>query len=138
MKKSELRAYYLEKRKQIDIAQASDAIVDLLIGELTSSTEKIHTFIPIPGSQEINTWQFIKHCWSHDIVTATSLTKFNPKRLEHTWFDANSRFEEGKFNVPIPTPLKPITDLSFDMVIVPLLCTDTRGNRIGYLSLIHI
>jgi 5-formyltetrahydrofolate cyclo-ligase len=133
--KSELRTYYLNKRDELtpeQVSSLSDSIESTVIEGLLNDISSIHLFLSIPDSQEIQTQGIITACWEKDIQTATSITKFSPKRLGHSWFDAQTHFTSGAFNVPVPSPIIPIDDLNFDVVLVPLLCVDTSGNRIGY------
>ncbi|CAG5081936.1 5-formyltetrahydrofolate cyclo-ligase [Parvicella tangerina] len=135
MTKQELRQYYLDRRRvcsENQIAEASAKINQLLINHLNDTTKHVHVFIPLPNSKEINIWSFIEYCWQQDIQTATSLTFFKPKRLEHSWFDSTTTFKPGVYGTVVPSPIKPVDLSVLDIVVVPLLCVDDSGNRIGY------
>lgn len=135
MRKTALRTHYLNKRNELSIVevdQRSELVTEWMISILTPEISSIHTFVPIAESKEINTWDIIYYCWKNNISTATSITHFNPKRLEHSWFDEDTVFTSGIYNVPIPVPFIPANIIEFDLVIVPLLCIDAHGNRIGY------
>lgn len=135
MIKSELREYYFDQRKRLEskaVEKASEATNRLIINDLINDISSIHCFIKIPKSNEIDTWPLIKECWRNNISTATSISCFNPKRLEHSWFNEKTKFVTGKFNVPVPSPRKKVDLGELDLVIVPLLCIDNQGNRIGY------
>lgn len=135
MTKQELRTYYLNQRgslSELDIIDSSSKINHLLKDEFIGVVNKIHTFIPIPNSHEINVWGFIHYCWENNILTATSTTHFNPKRLEHTWFNEGTEFEAGVYDLPTPKQTSEVDLSEIDLVIVPLLCIDNKGNRIGY------
>lgn len=135
MRKTALRKHYLSKRNELsaeEVDQRSGHITKAMISTLTAEINKLHTFVPIAESKEINTWDIIHYCWNNNISTATSVTHFNPKRLEHSWFDEDTVFISGIYNVPTPTPFVEADIYELDLVIVPLLCIDAHGNRIGY------
>ncbi len=135
MTKDELRKYYFEIRNQLttpEVVERSKAITQSITDSLLNGVDTIHIFVPIPNNNEVNTWELIRQCWQKNIQTATSITKFNPKRLEHSWFDKSTRFGAGKFEVPVPSPIRAVSLEELDLVIVPLLCVDEQGNRIGY------
>lgn len=135
MTKNELRTYYLSQRKSFtdkEIESKSNSINNLIINALDNSIKSIHSFIPIPDSEEVNTWGLIHHCWQNNIRTATSITHFNPKRLENTWINDKTEYKRGLYNLPAPTEVIPVDLSELDLVIVPLLCIDKQGNRIGY------
>lgn len=133
--KDKLRTYYLQERKKLsneEVSSRSKRINSAIAKHLLDQVIAIHIFIPIPDSNEINTWETIQKCWTNGIKTATSITKFKPKRLEHTWFDDLSSLTPDGYNVPVPTPISAVDINELDLVVVPLLCIDHRGNRIGY------
>lgn len=135
MTKIEIRKYYFGLRNDISletVVHSSRIITNYLTDILDDSTKSIHSFISIPDSKEIRTNDFIKYCWKNNISTATSITCFNPKRLEHTWINKKTTYKLGSFNVPEPTPYLPVDLNTLDLIIVPLLCFDLMGNRIGY------
>lgn len=135
MTKKELRAYYLNQRNSLSKSETtniSSKINGLLKSVCGSNIQTVHSFLPIPNSKEVDIWPFIDLCWEKGLTVATSVTHFNPKRLEHSIITRKTKFESGVYNTLIPSPLQPIEINKLDLVIVPLLCIDKFGNRIGY------
>ncbi|MCB9195235.1 MAG: 5-formyltetrahydrofolate cyclo-ligase [Flavobacteriales bacterium] len=135
MTKSDIRQNYLKLRENLSINEVetiSENINNHIISGLSLSIKSIHTFVAIANSKEINTWGFIQYCWQNNISTATSITCLNPKRLEHTQINDQTTFKAGVFNVPEPAPIVSVDLNTLDLVVVPLLCVDFLGNRIGY------
>ncbi|MCB9195693.1 MAG: 5-formyltetrahydrofolate cyclo-ligase [Flavobacteriales bacterium] len=136
MTKSELRKYYLEKRSLLtwnDINTMSKQITELVIESIPNYKDMFtHLFISIPGQKEINTAYLLEYGLKKEMKLATSITKFNPKRLEHSLINEQTVFDNGAYNTPLPNPIVSIDLDQLDIVLVPLLCIDKNGNRIGY------
>lgn len=135
MTKKELRKYYLEKRENLsnsEINKLSEQISNVVISGIPKSIKTIHLFVSIPNSKEIQTKNLIKYLWENDFKVITSVTKFNPKRLEHSIITDQTIFTPGIYDVPVPFPIIPIDLKEIEFVFIPLLCADNRGNRIGY------
>ncbi len=52
--------------------------------------------------------------------------------LEHVAFDAETVFAENRWGIREPVAGREVDPSEFDIVVVPLLCFDTRGFRVGY------
>lgn len=136
MTKTALRKYYLEKRSRLDwtdLNERSKSIADWVINGIDDfQLLFVHFFISIPGEKELNTQPIFDFGKDHQMRMATSITRFKPKRLEHSIIDANTSFSAGIYNVPVPSPIVSFDIHDLDLVLVPLLCVDHYGNRIGY------
>ena len=133
MLKSELRIIYKEKR--LSLADNEKYAFDLAISEgikkfiLERQCKKVHVFLPIQKWKEFNSFlllndEDLNHVNFYvPVVEDGEMTtvKFNSETLAIS-----------EWGIPEPKGDK-VSDLSdLDMVIVPLLVCDIKGNRVGF------
>ena len=139
MIKSQLRKYYLSKRKAIsaeEIVIKSQQITDLFFQKFDLlKVENIHIFLPIIKHNEINTWLIIRRLQQESPKMAILIPKIIPENFEIE----NFLFDEKKLIVNPWGILEPsgenqdkIEPEKIDVVIIPLLIFDKNGNRVGY------
>ncbi len=135
MDKSALRKEYLEKRNQLDkalIEKWSMKMAFSFFNTFETHQKLVHLFLSIKELNEIQTEVFVNRLFEDDDKVATSITHFNPKRLEHTLINKETTYAKDKYGVPVPSPIISIAEEAIDIVLVPLLCIDFKGNRVGY------
>ncbi len=135
MDKSKLRKEYLEKRNQLDkalIEKWSMKMAFSFFNTFETHQKLVHLFLSIKELNEIQTEVFVNRLFEDDAKVATSITHFNPKKLEHTLINKETTYTKDKYGVPVPSPIISIAEESIDIVLVPLLCIDFKGNRVGY------
>lgn len=135
MNKELLRKKYLKARKQFSKEQLETINRQLktqLFNELISEPGLIHVFLPIKEKQEIDTWPMLPILWERGWQTCTSITHFDDNRLSHTRIDAKTNFVENKWGVPEPTNQQSVLPIEIDVVLIPMLCFDLKGHRVGY------
>lgn len=136
--KSQLRQTYLEKRSALTNGEVSDAsrrIADRFFDAFDLSAVKtIHSFISIPKFNEVDTSLIYGHVWKAfpSIVTATSRLPKSGNDLQHIAFGAATVLAENRWGIREPVAGKEVDPSDIDIVVVPLLCFDTRGFRVGY------
>ena len=139
MIKSQLRKYYLSKRKAIsaeEIVIKSQQITDLFFQNFDLlKVENIHIFLPIIKHNEINTWLIIRRLQQKYPKMAILIPKIIPENFEIE----NFLFDEKKLIVNPWGILEPsgenqekIEPEKINLVIIPLLIFDKNGNRVGY------
>ena len=143
MIKAELRRQFLQKRKALtsdEVRQRSEQIsrffFDLLFQKGFANTPAtIHIFLPIQRQNEVDTWPIICGIWRNynHINLAVSITNVAEHTLTHYPLSPRTPLVENRWGVPEPiTTDQPVSPLSFDLVLVPLLAFDWQGQRIGY------
>jgi 5-formyltetrahydrofolate cyclo-ligase len=139
MKKSELRKYYLPKRKAVsaeEMAIKSQEITDLFFQNFDLSKVKyLHIFLPIIKHREINNWVIVRHLQQKlpqiNIVIPKVIPETN--EMEHYLFDEKNLIENPwGILEPSEKNQEKILPEQIDLVIIPLLIFDKIGNRIGY------
>ena len=132
--KINLRERYLTLRESIsvnELEKSSKDICDQLLNHFNFSNQNIHLFYPIEGKNEVNTWPI-----HHKLIKTNQLHTSVYNSVSNQWdcvcFDANSTFVKKRYNVPVPDPFKHAKWDKIDIILMPLLCFDVYGNRIGY------
>ena len=139
MIKSQLRKYYLSKRKAIsaeEIVIKSQQITDLFFQKFDLlKVENIHIFLPIIKHNEINTWLIIRRLQQEFPKMAILIPKIIPENfeIENFLFD-EKKLVENKWGILEPSGENQdkIEPEKIDVVIIPLLIFDKNGNRVGY------
>lgn len=138
MKKSELRKVYLEKRARLlatQVANASGEIADRFFKSVDLPPGGVvHTFIRIGRFNEIDTSVIYYRLWRDrpDIATAAPRADLVTGDIESVAFDSASDWKENRFGIREPAGGRLIEPGDLDIVIVPLLCFDRTGHRVGY------
>jgi len=92
----------------------------------------MHSFLPIEKNNEVNTWPIIYQLKKDGIKVVLSATDFENEIMTHYWNDDSLIFENDQFGIPTPVNGQ-MADLNeVEMVLIPLLAADKKGNRIGY------
>ena len=138
MNKEILRQTFLEKRKFLtkeEYKRRNEEIFTNFFDLVSLDKIKvIHTFLPITAQQEVDTWpivhelneewKFIRLCVSKTITTEN--------RLEHYYFHEKDPLKNNGWGIPEPIWGEKVEVKDIDMVLVPLIVFDKKGNRIGY------
>lgn len=140
MQKKALRTLYLDQRKQLattQVATDSTAICTQfiqLLAQAPALPAYLHVFLPILKNNEIDTWQIIRHVWQHlpQVNIVTSVTNFKTKAMDNYLLTPDTTLVTSSWGIPEPQGATPVKDHLIDWVIVPLLCFDNRGYRVGY------
>lgn len=138
MTKSELRKIYLDKRRSLSFDEMSDKsekIADRFFESFDPASDTtLHCFVTTRKFNEIDTSIIYKRLWTDfpSVRTVAPVVNFNTGELESFEFGSETKFVEnhwGISEVPLGEHVK--TD-EIDIVIVPLLCFDGLGHRVGY------
>jgi 5-formyltetrahydrofolate cyclo-ligase len=135
MNKANYRKEYKAKRKTLskeEIDTRSIAIANHVLHHFELVGKHIHTFVSIDGKKEINTRFLVNQLFAIDCKVSTSITHLSPDYLEHTRIYSHTKYGFDSFGIPTPLTFESVKETDFDLIIVPLLCVDTQGNRIGY------
>lgn len=136
MLKTDIRKTYLDKRKSFskqEIEEFSQSISDSFFDVFEPKNEKIHCFLPILSKNEINTNIIIQRLFSEtDCSVITSKSDFSTLEMKHFVINEQTQFEEDHYGIPSPVNAQEIGSFEIDWVVVPLICFDSRGFRVGY------
>lgn len=137
--KAALRKHYLTQRRCLSAAaltQGSIAITQafLRLPDLADG-QTVHVFLPILAHNEVNTWYLIAQLRQHyptiKIVVPRSDLAHNT--LQHYLLTPETPLINNPWGIPEPpSTAAPVAATALDWVILPLLCFDERGYRVGY------
>lgn len=137
MNKPILRAKYLAKRRELKDGQEikmSEAIKTFFLRHYSLRNIKtVHTFLPIEGQKEVNTWYLIHAILENYPKTLIIIpkTNFGTNEIENFVYTPDTDFTLNKYKIPEPIEAETYYG-NIDMVFVPLLCADKEGFRVGY------
>ncbi len=135
MNKKELRRKYKDLRAQFsqnEIDDKSLAIANRLLQLDIWNGIYYHLFLTIKEQKEIET-DFILHILSgkdKEIVVAKS--DFETLSMTHFLLTDNTKFVKNEYNIFEPKDGLEVPVSKIDVVFVPLLAFDKKGNRVGY------
>lgn len=138
MTKAELRKVYLAKRQELslaEIAEASNQIADRFFREVDlSGVTNLSTFVRVAKFAEIDTSAIYYNIWRNRpwIRTFAPQTDVETGDLRNLALFPDTPFVENRWGVREPAAGDVIDPLLLDIVIVPMLCGDAAGHRVGY------
>ncbi|WP_430405897.1 5-formyltetrahydrofolate cyclo-ligase [Fluviicola sp.] len=135
MTKAELRQKYKEMRLQLspgEIERLSETIVEQALTHFQLSEKTISLFLPIERQREVNTYILWERAMGIGATVAIPKTNFETMEMRHYLFESTDQLEINQKGIPEPKKGKVIAADRFDIVFVPLLAADVKGNRVGY------
>jgi 5-formyltetrahydrofolate cyclo-ligase len=135
MLKKALRTKYKALRNElseIDIEEKSLAIANEILKLPIWDKTYFHIFLPIEEQKEVNT-EFILHLLSgKDKEIVISKSDFETRNMTHFLLTDNTRIQKNEYNIPEPVDGLEVPTTKIDVVFIPLLAFDKKGNRVGY------
>ena len=138
MTKSELRKAYLERRRSLspnDHSALSSKIVDRLFAEIDfGAINVLHCYISLKHFGEVETRILFSRVWSTlpRIITTAPRIDDATNSVDSLIYQHDTPVNENRWRIPEPEGSEIIAPESLDLVIVPLLCFDRLGHRVGY------
>jgi 5-formyltetrahydrofolate cyclo-ligase len=138
MTKQQLRKIFLQKRSSLSEAeyfQLNYQLCEIFFAGIDLSFIKVlHTFIPIEKNKEPNTWLLIDRIRREFPHIRLSIPRVNSEtgELESFFFEGLHQLQPNTWGIPEPKQGVPVEPEKIDMVLVPLLAFDKKGNRVGY------
>ncbi len=134
MLKQDLRSEYRNRRKSISESSLSALSLAIANASLTLPVwnyEYYHIFLPISQQREIDT-QFILSILQgrNKNVVLPKVTGHNS--LKHFLLTEATKFRMNQWNIPEPVDGIEVPPNTIDVVFIPLLAFDKKGNRVGY------
>jgi 5-formyltetrahydrofolate cyclo-ligase len=134
MQKIELRKVYRNKRKSLSfetIQSQSLKISNKVLQMKIWSFSYYHIFLTITESKEIDTSYLLTLLQGKDknVIVPKAVTD---NELENYLLTDNTLLKKNKWNIPEPMDGILINEKQIEVVFVPLLVFDKKGNRVGY------
>lgn len=135
MNKIDLRKKYKALRKQlsdVEIEQKSLMIANQLLKLAIWDKTNYHLFLTIERQKEIETDFVLQILAGKDKNCIVSKSNFDTRELIHYLLTDSTKFIKNDYGIPEPIDGIEVSVNKIDVVFVPLLAFDTKGNRVGY------
>tara|TARA_R110000850_G_scaffold271031_2_gene404680 strand:+ start:73217 stop:73780 length:564 start_codon:yes stop_codon:yes gene_type:complete len=135
MEKALLRKTYFEKRAALsegEIEERSLAIANKCLTLSLWQFSNFHLFLSITQKKEINT-EYLLHILQGKDKNIV-VPKVNPQSqtLDHFLLTDSTVIQKNNWDIPEPIDGFPFPIEKIEVVFVPLLAYDIKGNRVGY------
>ena len=137
MDKPALRKLYLDKRIALtpeEVYLKTDCILRNFAMLDLSSLQFIHIYYPIVDKGEFDTLKLADYIRRNhpQIKLVLSRSDFKTHTLLHYIWDQETELSVNRYGITEPQSGVPVYPKEIDMVVIPLLAFDEKGNRIGY------
>jgi 5-formyltetrahydrofolate cyclo-ligase len=138
MTKTELRKLYLEKRSGLsadEVASMGTAISDAFFFTVNiAAIRNLHCYLPIDRFNEPDTKLILERIWQEfpEIVTSVPRIDYATGELASVIYSSTCPVVQNKWGLSEPEGGTVLHPEAVDLAIVPLLCFDERGFRVGY------
>lgn len=135
MKKSELRIKYKKLREQISsekIEEKSLEIANNLLKLPIWDYSYFHLFLSISEKREVNTEAILHILQGKDKNVVLSKSDFDNFRMINYLLTDGTVLRNNEYGIPEPVDGIEIPAQKIEVVFLPLLAFDEKGNRIGY------
>lgn len=133
MTKKELRQHYLTKRKTLSEKEKVDfskKIAEHLLDSDFMELKTFHVFLSVEKLNEIDTQLIINPLLKSGKQLV--VPKMKGKKLQNCLLDETTILKTNSWGIAEPENCVEIDSAKIDVVIVPMLICDVKGNRIGY------
>ena len=135
MDKKEVRKKYKELRKNLSedtIEELSLQIANKLIRLDIWQHSFYHLFLPIESQNEVNTEYILQVLAGKDKNIVLSKSDFSTREMTHFLLTDNTTIKKNDYDIPEPIDGLEVPVSKIDVVFIPLLAFDEKGNRVGY------
>ncbi|HEX8247920.1 MAG TPA: 5-formyltetrahydrofolate cyclo-ligase [Pyrinomonadaceae bacterium] len=138
MLKAELRKIYLVRQKSLSAeerGEKSRRIAARFFHDFDlRKIRYLHCFLPIEKFAEIDTKPIFRHLWRDfpQIETLAPRVDFHAGEMENLKFAPETELVQNAWQIDEPAHDESVETEKIDLVLVPLLCFDRRGFRVGY------
>lgn len=135
MNKPQLRKKYKVLRQELSESQIEDyslSIANQLLKLNIWDKSFYHIFLTIEEQKEINTDYILNILAGKDKNIVISKSNFKDYSMQHYLLTDNTKIRKNAYNIPEPIDGIEIQSSQLEVVFVPLLTFDKKGNRIGY------
>ena len=136
--KSELRKIYLTNQKSLSpethAAKSRQISIQLFEHFTLDRIETLHCFIPIKKFNEIGTSMIFQRLWLEfpHITTVVPRVDFESGEMRSLKFTPETGLVKNIWGIREPSHDEFVDTADIDMVLVPLICFDEAGHRVGY------
>ena len=135
MDKKELRLHYKKLRQALSIDEIEDkslAIANRLLTMDIWNNIYFHLFLTMEQQHEVHTDFILNILAGKDKEVIVSRSDFETHSMIHYLLTDNTRLVKSAFGIPEPIDGIEVPSNKIDVVFVPLLAFDAKGQRVGY------
>ncbi|WP_333599637.1 5-formyltetrahydrofolate cyclo-ligase [Flavobacterium sp.] len=135
MNKKDLRKKYKALRQQLSKEQIEDkslAIANRLLSLDVWGQTYFHLFLTIEEQKEMDTEFILQILAGKDKEIVVAKSNFETLEMTNFLLTDNTKFQKNDYNIYEPVDGIEVPTAKIDVVFVPLLAYDTKGNRVGY------
>lgn len=135
MDKKELRLHYKALRQQLsdtEIEEKSLAIANNLLPMEIWDRTYFHLFLTIGKHREPDTEFILQVLAGKDKEIVVSKSDFDTRKMTHFLLTDHTKLQVNAYGIPEPISGLEVPVSKIDVVFVPLLAYDEKGNRVGY------
>jgi len=135
MNKQELRLHYKNLRQALSIDEIEDkslAIANRLLTMDIWHNIYFHLFLTMEEQHEVHTDYILNILAGKDKEVIVSRSDFETHSMIHYLLTDNTRLVKSAFGIPEPVDGIEVPSNKIDVVFVPLLAFDAKGQRVGY------
>ncbi len=138
MRKFDLRKIYLERQIALSPAERTEKSAQILTRFFAEfdlgKIHFLHCFLPIQRTNEIDTKPIFTKIWRDfsNIETLAPRINFETSEIENLIFTSETELIQNRWLIHEPAHSEKVETEKIDMVLVPLLCFDGSGQRVGY------
>lgn len=128
--KKALRKELIARRKAMDPALKAAADIDIF-EQLKPLTDKASAVFTYASTEiEVDTRRLIAYCLERDIPVALPVS--GDEELVFYYIEKPGDLSRGRFNIDEPTQDMPAVPDNDTLCVIPALCADGDGYRLGY------
>lgn len=135
MDKKTIRKQYKDLRQQLsedEVEEMSLQIANQIISLEIWDKTYFHLFLPIEEQKEVNTEYVLQVLAGRDKEIVVSKSDFETRKMTHILLTDNTKIKKNAYNIPEPLNGLEVPVSQIEVVFVPLLAFDSKGNRVGY------
>ncbi len=135
MTKAEFRLKYNKLRMAISTESVEDLSVQIANNALQLPIwdhTNYHIFLSIPSKKEINTEYILHILQGRDKSIIVPKVIIGSSDMEHILLQDNTTLKISNYGVPEPVSGIEIPSEKMEVIFIPLLAYDYKGNRLGY------
>ncbi|HCD69519.1 MAG TPA: 5-formyltetrahydrofolate cyclo-ligase [Ruminococcaceae bacterium] len=128
--KNALRKELISRRKAMNSSQKLAADIDIFeqIKELIDNSEAVFTYAST--EIEVDTRRIIDYCLERNIPVALPVS--GDEEIEFFYIGGTDKLKKGRYGIDEPPQTFPAAPSEQTLCIVPALCADGKGLRLGY------
>ena len=135
MNKKELRTKYKSLRQELSLEEIEDkslAIANKMLQLDIWEKTYFHLFLTIEEQKEVETEFILQILAGKDKEIVVAKINFKTLKMTNYLLTDNTKFQKNEYNIYEPVDGIEVPNTKIEVVFVPLLAYDKRGNRVGY------